>query len=479
MDSEFYVVNLVRTDAEARGIVAGHIGLPASLTNEQVLGQLVQREALLDAMSWLNCDEARVFVELRRRLDQAQCARHPEPVDTLDEEDLRWLLGDPGRVIVGELLNCPPSVSLQSLFNNHLLAQSLIWATVLARSEASGMDSEELLYKLLEPASRPKLTAWSGTSDPWEWLITVLRQEAEQKLAGEFACREGDVLRYLIASIKMPQTGDRATVPSEDFGEGRVLDFIGLSKLRVLMRRFEYSLLQQATSDADLGKARLPACRVPLLLPALIRFYAGREFKAALEALLSTVEPLRRMGGHPEPSPGAAASQDDRLEAVIERDEYGTDEVAVVIRCSPEPGGSPVEILRLLRCSSDNAEHIKQHLPATVGQLSRAGETLPDRVLNTLLPLASPALRTLREAIGAADDPEAVDDAFVQCFLLSGASLSATTVAPQLELKGDINTGTPPSARVEFPQSAQDIAARLREDYAREGKRLRPIESNQ
>ena len=40
MNSEFYVVNLVRTDEEARGIVAGHIGLPASLTNEQVLGQL-------------------------------------------------------------------------------------------------------------------------------------------------------------------------------------------------------------------------------------------------------------------------------------------------------------------------------------------------------------------------------------------------------------------------------------------------------
>src|SRR5437879_13552589 len=104
MKSEFYVINLIRSDEEACRKVAESLGLAASLKAANVIYELSQTNTLWTFMMRHNCNWQDTFVEIRHLVDGEL-----EATDTLKDEDLNLILEAKGQKLLGELLLCPPT----------------------------------------------------------------------------------------------------------------------------------------------------------------------------------------------------------------------------------------------------------------------------------------------------------------------------------------------------------------------------------
>jgi hypothetical protein len=490
VESEFYVVNLVKSDEEARSLVSKFLGLPAALTGDQVVNALAQRRTIWNLTLRLRCNPSEVFSALRRLLDRTQT-----PIDPLTNDDFYWLMSQVGRDAIGQLLRCSPDEALQRLFAPEQIAQLLMQAGVASEQEVqtAGSDSGSLLNRFLSKEAHPRIEEFSGTGNRWELLHELLRDQARQELAQALNSSQEEILRYLVAHIKASTQAEPTHVSRAAFGQGEGFDFIGLSKLRGLMHRFQYALIEMAKSQAAAAKGRLPGFRVAALLPAMILFHTGRQFKAALEEMLGTTQPLRQMGfrvepleaagmaGRPKTSRATEPMKASIPELVLKEAPLDTQAVEgmegreVVVRYHSPQTQQPVEILRLRGLKREDADHIQQHLPRKVGDLTLAGITLLDRVLNTQFPLFSRWKRKLREALARPNDLKSIDDAFVQCFVLSGAGLDPGAVDRNLKVCTYIKTDYSPTARVEFPKSARDIVELLQAEYSRQGQDLKLV----
>ena len=445
----------------------------------------------------LHCNPSDVFVELQRTLDKDLIQ-----IETLTDEDFYWLMWNENRNLLGILLRCPPGETLQRLFDSDQLLQMLVKAGIVTEKENMNWrgDSEWLLGVFLSKEAYHRLAEFSGTSDRWSLLRDLLRDQARQELARSLNCSPADPLPHLIAYVKNSTQSASKPKRAGAFGKGEVLDFIGISKLRTLVHVMQFALLELSKSLADTASGRLASYNTPRNLPGLINFYIGRRFKSALESTLTLDQTLRQMdfkiesvyspgkqespsGRNAQPYPQAGIppqpadpefNKNPVMAAINARDD-GAGFVDVTIQYRSTKSWESVEIIHIRDVNQADAEHIQNYLPKTIGDLSSIGINLRERLLNTRIPEFSVWKRRLREAIGKANNLDEIDEAFVQCFVLSGASLKPHLTAPNLIVEPNLETGFDPSVCVEFPLALSQIAANLEAEYASQGRRLNKI----
>jgi hypothetical protein len=472
MKNEFYIIHLIRSNEEARCQIAMSLGLPPGLPWQQLFLHLNHNDFLRDMSTRFGCKESEVFTALRQIIEQNHVRIKP-----LTTDDFYWLSWRGGRTTISGLLRCPVGEALQRLFDSEQLEHLLQDAGVVDEQQMKEFrgDSERLLNKFLSRDASRKLGDYWGSSNRWEILEVMLHDQARQELSWVLNCPLRDVLTHLVARIRENYQGEPLKSQKLVFGEGKGFDFIALSKLRSICTRLERTIFESSRQFADFAKSRLLGYRIAGDLPALINYYIGGYFKSALEDILYSKQPLRLLEfSKATTSPDMNLPETAILQIVSEPVLGNSEKVDVIIQCRTHDS-QPVQVLKLSEVGTKDIQHLQSHLPRTIGDLPQIGATLSERLLNTFFPLAPGWRKSLREAISKQGDDNLIDEAFVQCFVLSGGSLSPKLIAPNLPVSENIRIDHSPDTHVEFPKTPKDIAEILQIDYERKKRPVEPI----
>ncbi len=472
MKSEFYIVNLIKSDANACRKVARHLDLDSSLEPLEVIGELSRRDVF-----WAQSES--VFEKLRDLLESRPTGNH-----TLADDDLRVLFQAGSQRLMGTLLKCSPSESVQTLFAADDLAGILEDLDIRRSSDATSMwdDSEFLLNKILD--KKAKLQA-AGITDLFGELNWRLRPNTQHDLARQLKCDEEDTLEELVKYLKgfaSPSSRPQSLVGGVEF------DIIAISKLRSYLRDCRDRFLREAIHEAGKAQARLPGHRAPGLLAGLIQYYVSGNFKTGLNGLLSSKQFLREHVTRKVTDSSAATGV---LKAMIvpleqpaslpgsapEGTPAGAQKVRVEIQYRSSANAMPLTILATDELTRDEAGQVENHMQKSCDKLSPIGTNLYERILNTPIPIFSRWRRTLYAIMKSARGDDELDDSFVQCFVLSGVSFDAASIVPGLrppQTQAAVGTA---NVRVEFPKGASEIAAVFEEEYRKQGRSVNRVGS--
>jgi hypothetical protein len=472
MKSEFYIVNLIQSDADACRKVARHLGLDSSLEPREVIGELSRRNVF-----WAQSES--VFEELRDILD----SRHTGS-QSLSDQDLRLLFHAESQMLMGKLLKCSPGESVQTLFPADDLAGILEDLDIRRSSDATSMwdDSEFLLSLILD--KKAKLQA-AGITDLFGELNWRLRPNTHHDLAHQLKCDEEDTLEELVRYLKgVASPSGRA--PS--LAGGVEYDIIAISKLRNYLHDFRERFLREAILEGGKAQARLPGHRTPGLLAGLIEYCVSGNFKTGLNSLLSSKQFLRERVTRKVTDSSAATGV---LQAMIvpleqpaplpasapEGAPAGAQKVRVEIQYKSSANAMPLTILATDELTRDEAGQVENNMQKSCDKLSPIGANLYERILNTPLPIFSRWRRTLYAIMKSARSDDELDDSFVQCFVLSGVSFDAASIVPGLRPPQTQTAVGTANVRVEFPKGASEIANVLEEEYRKQGRNVNRVGS--
>jgi hypothetical protein len=466
MRSEFYVVNLVKSDEDARKRVARHLGLENPYDWQAVVSDMSRRSTMWEFQNRHGCPWGEVFEVLRNLIDQKTGS------STISESDLALLVEPKAQAAIGVLVGCKQSEAIQSL----LVASELRGLLEEARipfedNPVFGGDSEWLLSTLLERKSMAKLQA-AGVTDMWGCLNDFLRDNVKEKLTAELNCPPDDVLRELIRHVKARLA---APVKNQINAGEALFDIVALSRLRSYLNQYRQHLLREAKLQAAKARQRLPQYRVPAVLEGLIDWYVAGNYKVSLNALLPSRQLVRTAAPSQVALFRSGFPDDGQMEVVRANSDGapGVDEsIEVLVQYRKSATHSPEAITKLI-LRNDEFEELRRGFPASVSQLSPVGASLRERVVNTSVPLFCRWLRTLRNAISGTGG--ALDDRIVQAFVLAGCSLRQSSIVPELQVRQEVREASPTVRWVDFPQSTSAIAASIQANYRSRGQNFRVL----
>lgn len=470
MKSEFYIINLIQTDADVRRKVARYFGFDGSLEPRELIAQLCSKNLF-------RIRSESIFEDVRETLESALLPSS-SPVD----DDLRLLLQAKSQRNIAKLLNCSPSESIQTLFSPDELAD-ILQDVGVQRPSGSGTiwdDSEFLLSLILD--KKAKLQA-AGITDLFGELNSRLRANIDRDLAQRLKCHEDDSLEELIRSLKATQNPSSS---GPRLAGGVEYDIVAISKLRTYIHDFRERLLRESVLEGTKAQARLPGHRAPNLLVGLIEFCFGGNYKTGLNHLLSSRQLLRERITEKLSESSSTAGMLEMTIAPLERADAPaaghaqgeapapTQMVRAEIHFKSSANAKPLPIIAIGDMTRDEAEQVEHHLEKSCEKLSPIGANLYERILNTPVPIFSRWRRTLY-AIMKNRGADGLADSFVQCFVLSGVSFDAASLVPRLRASHLENVIDSPRVRLEFPKSASEIAAFLEEEGHRAGRNVNRI----
>jgi hypothetical protein len=460
MKSEFYIINLIQGDVDARRKVARYFGLDGSLEARELIAQLSSK-------SLFRTQSESVFEDVREVLENTLL-----PSTSLSDADLRLLLQAKSQKAIAKLLNCSPSESVQTLFPPDDLAE-ILQDVGVQRPSGTGTiwdDSEYLLSSILD--KKAKLQA-AGITDLFGELSSRLRINVDRELAQKLGCHEDDVLEELIRSLKAtPDTSKSAPrlVGGVDY------DIFAISRLRAYLHDFRERLVREAILEGGRAESRLPGHRAPGLMVGLIEYCFGGNYKSGLNHLLSPRQFLRERTTEKLTESSATAGilnvavgPVERLDGLPEKVQRETPAATQVVRVEihyrSSANAKPLPVLAINDMTGDEAEQVGHHLEKSCEKLSPIGANLYEKILNTSLPIFSRWRRTLYAIIKNHSGADELADSFVQCFVLAGVSFDAASLVPGLRPPQSDTAMNAPRTRLEFPKGPREIVMLLEEEY--------------
>jgi len=467
---EMYVAQLIKSSERARSVASRIL---------RVANKDRQLEALkgLDLVSQLtgplDSSEKAVFAEFARCIRDELLQYSPSSF-TLSH--LRLLDDNQVQISLGNLLACQPSESIQSLFDPVKMKGTLQKVNPTEATSVS-LVSRSLLQAILLPRHVSAIeqrhdvdfNSWGEFIQEEKWL----KADAIKRLK-DYASRLTQSREHLPLSIL-------ATF-LDDLQEGKAYPAFGKLALAYLRQRLLWvveSLREQAVKYARNAGTLDPSQPAYGHLPAWIEIYERGAILRAMPYLtpdrkpLSTFVPpanykiIQSLDDKPDlKKPLVIKAERKYDKGWLKKSKVGSFE----IHCYVQGKEDAYPLLQCRGLPLDIYEHLTAVIPKLTGEdLSSAGTTLPERLLNTLVSIPDRFIRFLSSGV------KELGPAFVQCLVLSDVPLPIELDIPG---RADLNDELPYKALasnkdIRFPHNARAIKDGILSSYHRKN---RPVE---
>jgi len=473
MDGEMYVVQLVKISERARSVASKILHVASRERQLEVLKELDIAEKLAEA---LDCSEQTVFTEFAKRI-RDELMRDWLPSFTFFH--LKLLDDNQVQTPLDDLLQCGPDVGLQSLFDPVKLKRTLQKVNAPQATSAQ-LDSRSLLHMILLPEHVSRIeqrydvvfNSWGEFIQEEKWL----KAEAIQRLK-DYAKRlswptEHPPMHILAAFLDDLQVGKeyQETEYAQAFGK------LALVYLRQRLLWVVERLREQAVKHAQEASTLDPSQPAYGHLPAWIEIYERGAVLRAMPYLTPDKKPLstfippanyekieQSLDGKPDlKKPLVVEAKRIYEKRVIKVDPLKmkffekTKVGAFEIHCYIQGKEEAYPQLQCRGLPLDIYEHLTVVIPQLTGaDLSLAGTTLPERLLNTLVLVPDRFIRFISSSV------KELGPAFAQCLVLCGTPLPIELDIPG---RADLNDKLPYRSIASDKDIAFSLSARAIKD---------------
>lgn len=478
MHGEMYVVQLVKISERARSVAGTYL---------RVAGRDRQLEALKDPhlaqklTGPLDCSEHTVFTEFARRIrDELQ--RHAPSSFTLAH--LQFLATDRAHIPLDNLLHCEPGKGLPGLFDPVNMKRTLQKVDP-TRAASIPLAPGSLLSAILLPHHISSFEQQYGVGvNDWGAFI-----QEEKWLTGEALRQLRDYANSVIWPAEYPPMSILAAFLDDLQEEGQgtdhrqTFDKLALAYLRQRLLWVVETLREQAVKHAQQASTLDPSQQAYGHLPAWLEIYERGAVLRAMPYLTPDRKPLstfipssnykvfQSLDGKPDlKKPLLVETKRIYEKGLIKKTKVG----AFEIHCSLQGRQEAYPQLQCRGLPLDIYEHLIAVIPQLTGaDLSPAGKTLAEQLLNTLVPVPDRFIRFINSAV------KKLGPAFAQCLVFCGTPLPI-----ELDLPGraDLHNKLPykPIASGEdmtFSYSARAIEDEILSSYHQRNRPVKPIHS--
>ena len=456
MNGEMYVVQLVKSSERARSVASRYLGMASRDGQLEVLKELDLVPRLTGP---LDCSEQTVFTEFAWCI-RDELLRHSPSSFTLSH--LRLLDDAHVQTPLDNLLDCQPGQGIQSLFDPVKMKGTLQKVNP-TQAAAAPLASRSLLQAILLPRHVSAIeqrydvdfNSWGEFIQQERWL----KVEAIQRL------------RDYANKLKRPAEHPPISILAaflDDLQEGkadRVFDKLALAYLRQRLLWVVESLREQAIKRAQNASILDPSQPAYGHLPAWIEIYERGAVLRAMPYLtpdrkpLSTFIPsanykiIQSLDGKPDLKKPLVVRAERKYEkGWIRKTKVGAFEIHCYLQ-------GKEEAYPQLQCHGlplDIYEHLIAVIPQLTGaDLSPAGTTLPERLLNTLVLVPDRFIRFISSGV------KQLGPAFAQCLVFCGTPLPIELDIPG---RADLNDKLPYKSIASDDDIAFSLSARAIKD---------------
>jgi hypothetical protein len=480
MNGEMYVVQLVKTSERARSVASRILRVASRERQLEVLKELNLVQQLTGP---LDCSEQTVFTEFARRI-RDELMRHSPSSFTLSH--LQLLDADDVQIPLDNLLHCEPGKGLLSLFDPVKMKMTLQKVNP-TQAESALLASRSLLHAILLPQHISAIgqrydvdfNSWGEFIQDEKWLKAEAIQWLRDYANGLNWPTEHPPMSILAAFLDDLQEG-KAYQGTE---YGQVFDKLALAYLRQHLLWVVESLREQAVKHAQQASLLDPSQPAYGHLPAWIELYERGAVLSAMPYLTPDRKPLstfipsanykivQSLEGKPDLKKHLLVEAKRTYEkGFIKKTTVG----AFEIHCYLQGKEEAYPQLQCRGLPLDIYEHLIAVIPQLTGaDLSLAGKTLPEQLLNTLVLVPDRFIRFVNSAV------KELGPAFAQCLVLCGTPLPIELDIPG---RADLNDKLPYKSMdsdndIAFSRSASAIKDDILSSYHQKNRSVEPISS--
>jgi hypothetical protein len=502
MKNEMVVKQLIAISEAVRIGIAQYLGPMEYPDQHRRLSSKEKIDGVATQNGWNSAD---VFAELLQRIEDGINAL--EPID-FELHHLRAILSDNSiRQSIAVLLKWSDSDEiLDRLFNVKAISRTLSRAPGAVTFDSTTVSrllnrlcSDDALYDAI--LRNEGCETLGDIIALHRWLeseardILVQRFRISEKIDSLVSLR---VIEYLASHIDALQSSHQAEQNDVDIQRARrrldhgsqTLDTLGVVYLRAHIESLIHSLHEQMTLDLVAAQQFAPAtCFDAMLqLNSWLQFYELEVVVPALESFITGKKPLKHWLPRHDEHPLEADELDKASDKpfVVPRQAFTTtlrpganihnpDTVEVVsfeIHCLVQNENGKEKVLTCYQIPAEEFESYCAEIEElSVNELSREGDSVSKRLLNTAISNPRPMSALLRRGI------KEMGAKFYQCALLSGQPLPTMSHLPWREELNDKPpyTVVPPQNEVVFHRDIQHTVDRITRDYSERGRTLKIV----